>query len=513
MNDTTAPNGGMHNLGTILKRLEAVTSRLEDAAIHGSLGSAGGAQTGRSPAMSTHESVGGAAAGGAAAASAPPPAASEEPAAPHVQAYQELISGPLKEFTSKSEALGGVVAQHAALLPPLLQAQLDFLSLASKHAKPATKDLPALLGPQGQAISAIVEAKDKLGRGKEGREWGACLSTVGEGVSAWGWVQVEPAPAPFIGEMKNASQFWADRVTKQFKETKPEAIAWAKSFTALIDALQAYVKQHHTTGVTWNPRGPPAPSSVPASSSAPAAAPSTAPSAPAAKSTPSGGPSGLLASLNQGGAVTSGLRKVDPSQMTHKNPELRTSSAVPAADEKKAAPVVKPKPAFGAAAAKKPAKTELEGGNRWSVEYHEDNRDIQITDTAISHVVHIFQCRNSTIRITGKVNAVTMVNCKKVALVLDSAVSALSITSSPSFEVQITGTVPTIQVDNTDGGQLYLSKEGMGGVEIITSKTSAINISTPEGEDGDLVERPVPEQMKTVVRGGKLVTEIVEHKG
>lgn len=29
----------------------------------------------------------------------------------------------------------------------------------------------------------------------------------------------EPAPVPFIGEMKNAAQFWADRVTKQFKET------------------------------------------------------------------------------------------------------------------------------------------------------------------------------------------------------------------------------------------------------------------------------------------------------
>jgi hypothetical protein len=35
-----------------------------------------------------------------------------------------------------------------------------------------------------------MEAKDKLGRGKDGRDWGACLSTVGEGVSAWGWVQV-----------------------------------------------------------------------------------------------------------------------------------------------------------------------------------------------------------------------------------------------------------------------------------------------------------------------------------
>ena len=60
------------------------------------------------------------------------------------------------------------------------------------------------------------------------------MSVIGEGVGAWGWVQVvrsfvmlgdcctddkEPAPAPYIGEMKNAAQFWADRVTKQFKET------------------------------------------------------------------------------------------------------------------------------------------------------------------------------------------------------------------------------------------------------------------------------------------------------
>lgn len=34
--------------------------------------------------------------------------------------------------------------------------------------------------------------------------------------------------------------------------SKPEAIAWGKSFIAVIDALQAYVKQYHTTGVAWN---------------------------------------------------------------------------------------------------------------------------------------------------------------------------------------------------------------------------------------------------------------------
>lgn len=79
---------------------------------------------------------------------------------------------------------------QAALLPPLMQAQHDFINLASSHSKPGQKDFAGLLAPQAQAIQAIMEAKDKLGRTKEGREWGACLSTVGEGVSAWGWVQV-----------------------------------------------------------------------------------------------------------------------------------------------------------------------------------------------------------------------------------------------------------------------------------------------------------------------------------
>lgn len=37
-------------------------------------------------------------------------------------------------------------------------------------------------------------------------------------------------------------------------DSKPEVVAWAKSFVALIDALHAYVKQYHTTGVKWNPK-------------------------------------------------------------------------------------------------------------------------------------------------------------------------------------------------------------------------------------------------------------------
>lgn len=96
---------------------------------------------------------------------------------------------------------------------------------------------------------------------------------------------------------------------------------------------------------------------------------------------------------------------------------------------------------------------------------------------------------------------------------LESVVSSLSITSSPSFEVQITGLVPTVQIDTTDSGQVYLSQACMDAVEIITSKTSSINISVPTADGGDYEERPVPEQMKSKIVNGKLVTEIVEHAG
>ena len=125
--------------------------------------------------------------------------------------------------------------RQVALFEPLCAAQLAFLQMASGHAKPNANGLGPLLKPQADAITAIMETKDKLNRSKEGREWGACLSTIGEGVGAWGWVQVvsrcitpgvnavltlqEPTPAPYVTEMKNAAQFWADRVLKQFKET------------------------------------------------------------------------------------------------------------------------------------------------------------------------------------------------------------------------------------------------------------------------------------------------------
>jgi len=45
---------------------------------------------------------------------------------------------------------------------------------------------------------------------------------------------------------------------------------------------------------------------------------------------PAGGAAAVFAQLNRGEEVTKGLRKVDKSEMTHKNPALRAGSVVPA---------------------------------------------------------------------------------------------------------------------------------------------------------------------------------------
>ena len=147
-----------------------------------------------------------------------------------------------------------------------------------------------------------------------------------------------------------------------------------------------------------------------------------------------------------------------------------------------------------------------------------------------NQVVNIFGCKNSVIQIKGKVNAISMsrsslqslsgsslnatspANCQKTSLLVDSVISSVSITNSGSFALQVTGTAPTIQVDATDSGQIFLSKSCLG-AEIITAKCSAINVSLPvEGEeDGIFTEKPIPEMFRTVVQNGKLVTNIVEH--
>lgn len=101
----------------------------------------------------------------------------------------------------------------------------------------------------------------------------------------------------------------------------------------------------------------------------------------------------------------------------------------------------------------------------------------------------------------------------KTGVVVDNLVSSIDIIKSNSFAVQVVGKAPTIQVDQCDGGTIYLSKESLD-MEIFTSKSTSVNVNVPgPGEDWEYAECAIPEQLKSTVKDGKLESEIVEHAG
>ncbi|KAI9263262.1 adenylate cyclase associated N terminal-domain-containing protein [Phascolomyces articulosus] len=510
-----------HSLANLIKRLEVATTRLEDLATSASSASAVAASSTSAPSQ------------------APAPAASsgEKSTPMSVQKHDDSVGPLLNKFLDISKTIGDPVAAQAALVAEAIEAEKTIIHIASLAKKPdmTSSVFMKLIEPIQKALSGVVELKEK----NRGDPFFNHLSVVAEGVPALGWFTCEPTPVPFIRDMKDASQFYANRVVKEWKDKDKTHVEWTRSFIEMLDALSVYVKENYPTGLTWNAQGESAeafignapggnaPSST-GNNTASAAAPPPPPPAGGAPPPPppppppmtfdeisseddvKTGAAAVFAEINKGESVTAGLRKVDKSQMTHKNPSLRAGNTV--SSPKKQAPPTPSKP--NKYVLKKPAKTTLEA-NKWVVEYHENNNEIVIEDTAINQAVYIFGCKNSTIRIKGKVNAVTMDSCVKCGIALDSTVSTVDLVNCRSFGVQIFHVTPTIAIDKCDSGSVYLSKECLD-VEILSAKSTSVNILVPEEVEGetDFKELPVPEQLKTTIGpDGKLVTVCVEHAG
>lgn len=117
--------------------------------------------------------------------------------------------------------------------------------------------------------------------------------------------------------------------------------------------------------------------------------------------------SGVFAQLNRGDEVTKGLRKVDASEMTHKNPSLRTGAAPPPAVKPKPASMGGPSTSAAAAPAKKQPKKELDG-KAWNIENFDGDRQIVVDGVELNHTVNVFNCKNSIIQVKGKLNAISL---------------------------------------------------------------------------------------------------------
>jgi len=365
-----------------------------------------------------------------------------------VAEYENILNGPLEQFKSNSQKIGGDVATLGDLVAELFEVQKQFLLIVQSSKKPSEKDLQKLLKPTSDIIGEIQQFRESNRRSEMFNH----LSAISESIPALGWVAVSPAPAPYVKEMKDAGQFYTNRVLKDWKEKDSTHTNWVKAWVETLTELQAFVKQFHTTGLVWNPKGGDAdPSVIPSRS----------------------------------------VKKVAPKPAA-------------AAVSKPAAKVTKP---TAAAAAVQKAPKLYQDGKKWIVEHFNGDQNITIENVEMNQSVYIYKCQASAIKVNGKCNNIIIDSCKKTAVVFDTVVSSCEFMNCNSVQMQVLGSVPTIMVDKTDGCQMYLSKEAVK-AEIISSKSSEMNVLVPKGED--FVEMALAEQFKTVIDGTQIRTTPTE---
>lgn len=426
---------------------------------------------------------------------------------PFVVAYDDLMKGNLAKYVSLSTQIEGNVKCQADLVLEAFQAQRSFLVQVSRSKQPPQNQLIALLNPTSSKIQAVQDIREK----NRGDAFFNHLSGISESISALGWVGSNK-PFPFIKEMADSALFYTNRVLKDFKEKDQTHVDWTKAWIGTLGDLRDYTKQYHTTGVSWNPQGGDVkmPPTGPAGFTAPPPPPPPPP--PMDDDDISNAQvdidrDALFKELSKGTEITKGLRKVTDDMKTHKNPSLRKGPA-----PYKTATAPQPfKPVGGTKNVVAPKTPVLElQDKKWVVEHHHGNHNISITETNIKHTVYIYNCRECTIQVTGKINSIVVDGCKKTGVVFDDVISAVEFINCERVQTQVTGKVPTVSIEKTDGCMVYLSSTSLE-TEIVTAKCSEINVLMPQ-ENGDYVEYYIPEQFKSTWNGKSMVTVCSDNK-
>lgn len=519
--------------------MEAATSRLEDITIYQEQQKASSQSASANPSL---ELVKGTPLENpkpvAPAASAVPPTAEKkyvEEESPIVVNFQQFLDKFVKPLETKSKELDSEIDQVVKYLVLGFNAEKQVLKLVSLS-KP-TSDLSEYIGPIQTEIQSVMDYKEKY-RGKFVNH----INAIAEFVAILGWIVIpcnggkNKPMITYVNDINESTQFWSNRILKEFKDTNQTHVEWAKQLAAITTGLKEYIDENHTTGLAFNVSegisieeaaellktsdtssqlAITKPEPVSGNASAPPPPPPPMPATSIYQDIEKEEPkeTGLAAvfnSINQGTDITKGLRKVDKSEMTHKNPELRNSTGKPSVPPK---PPKKPHNlASGKVPAKKAEPKKELIDTKWMVSDFEDNNEIVI-EGEMSQSVFVGKCKNVTIKIVGKVNAITVSECSKIGILTDGMISGIDIIKTNKFQLQPLGLAPLINIDQSHDGEVYLNKDTLAS-QVYTSQATAINIysADPEDDETDFKENPLPEQLVHTfdAKTGKFVSAVVD---
>ena len=185
----------------------------------------------------------------------PPSPAGATPAS--VSSFDAPIAGPLKKVTDLAAPLGPEVADATALFAKAFEAEAVVVSAIAACKKPDVGALQKLLLPVGEPMMKVGEKAE----GRRTDQFNHC-KTLAEAVQALSFVAFQgpdmgmSMPVAHVSEAWQSAEFYSNKILMQYRASAPEHVEWVKAVKDLVDtSLKQYVKEHHTTGPAWNPKG------------------------------------------------------------------------------------------------------------------------------------------------------------------------------------------------------------------------------------------------------------------
>ncbi|KAK2595483.1 suppressor of rasval19 [Conoideocrella luteorostrata] len=185
---------GMHNVSTLLRRLEAVVSRLEDLAA--TFDVSGIDPTSKSTAPATK--------------SQSDPSPYEDDLPPWLNAFDSFVESSVQPYVNLSSLLGGLVSQQANAVLRGFQEQRKFLLITTKATKPDAPTLAELLEPTKNAILAAVDTQAS----NRFNESFTHLTAVADGIRMLAWVNVQSRPFVYVEDAFGSAQFFGNKLLK-----------------------------------------------------------------------------------------------------------------------------------------------------------------------------------------------------------------------------------------------------------------------------------------------------------
>lgn len=202
-------------LTSMVRRLEAATSRLEDIASStfpdADKDAAGLNGT---PAVA----AGSAQVAGASAGSTPKASVVAPSAPPAIEAFDELVNTELEKWLELGGMLGDVIGGQSKAVQQAFAAERQFLVIADKAKKPDDRTIMELL----KDLQANIEKTDEFRQRNREAALKDPLTLVADGVGSLGWVAIgvggPTKPHDHINEMFGGAQIAGNKVLKEYRD-------------------------------------------------------------------------------------------------------------------------------------------------------------------------------------------------------------------------------------------------------------------------------------------------------